>query len=178
MKKPLLLCAGLLATLVASAPVWALDGMAVELGRGEGVDMGRVAVQWDWQSRWLPMGDWHVGGYWDLAAGKWHDRHTAPGENKDITEIGLTPVFRIQANDLAGLYAEAAIGFHLLSKSRLGDKNISTQFQFGDHVGVGYRFGAKQSLDLSYRFQHISNGSIKRPNPGINFQQIRLQYHF
>ena len=164
--------------LISSAPAWALDGFAVEGGRGKDVDMGRVAVQWDWQSRWLQMSDWHVSGYWDLALGQWHQRRTAPGRNDDITEIGLTPVFRIQPNGLAGPYVEAAIGFHLLSKSTIGDKNMSTRFQFGDHAGVGYRFGAKQSFDLSYRFQHLSNGSIKKPNPGINFHQIRLQYHF
>ena len=140
--------------------------------------MGRVAVQWDWQSRWLQMSDWHVSGYWDLGLGQWHRSDAPPGTNKDITEIGLTPVFRIQPNGLAGPYAEAAIGFHLLSKTKIGDKNMSTNFQFGDHVGVGYRFGAKQSLDLGYRFQHLSNAGIKRPNPGINFHQIRLQYHF
>ena len=53
---------------------------------------------------------------------------------------------------------------------------MSTAFQFGNHIGVGYRFGAKGSYDLGYRFQHLSNASIKRPNAGINFNQVRLQY--
>jgi len=65
-----------------------------------------------------------------------------------------------------------------LSKTSLGDKRFSTMFQFGDHLGVGYRFGTKGAFDLSYRYQHLSNASIKRPNNGINFNQIRLQYHF
>ncbi|TAN71966.1 MAG: acyloxyacyl hydrolase, partial [Gallionella sp.] len=29
-----------------------------------------------------------------------------------------------------------------------------------------------------YRFQHLSNGSIKQPNQGINFNQIRFTCHF
>ena len=178
MKKPLSLCAGFLAAVVSSTPVLALDGMAVELGRGEDADMGRVALQWDWQSRWLQMSNWHLSGYWDLGLGQWRSRESLPGTNRDITEIGLTPVFRIQPNGLVGPYAEAAIGFHLLSKSKIGGKNMSTNFQFGDHIGVGYRFGAKQGLDVSYRYQHLSNAGIKRPNPGINFHQIRLQYHY
>ena len=43
---------------------------------------------------------------------------------------------------------------------------------------LGYRFGAKGAFDLSYRYQHLSNGGIKHPNNGVNFNQIRLQYHF
>ena len=32
--------------------------------------------------------------------------------------------------------------------------------------------------DLGYRFQHLSNADIKKPNDGINFNQIRFSYHF
>jgi hypothetical protein len=28
------------------------------------------------------------------------------------------------------------------------------------------------------RLQHLSNGGIERPNPGINFVQLRLAYRF
>jgi hypothetical protein len=55
---------------------------------------------------------------------------------------------------------------------------MSTAFQFGSHIGLGYRFGAKRSYEIGYRFQHISNAGIKKPNPGINFHQVRVQYHF
>ncbi len=139
--------------------------------------MGRVAVQWKWSRRWFQGGDWHVGGYWDLGIGYW-SRDALPGQNGDLVEIGLTPVFRLQRNDLKGPYAEGAIGFHLLSQTSLGDKRFSTSFQFGDHLGFGYRFGTKSALDLGYRFQHLSNAGIKKPNDGINFHQLRLQYHF
>lgn len=161
----------------ASVPVLAVNGIAVEAGQGDGADMGRLAVQWDWKRRWLEGQSWHVGGYWDLGVGYWR-RDVRPGQNDEIAEIGLTPVFRFQQNDLKGVYFEAGIGFHLLSKTSLGDKRFSTLFQFGDHLGVGYRFGDKGAFDLGYRYQHLSNASIKRPNNGINFHQIRLQYHF
>jgi lipid A 3-O-deacylase len=178
MMKSLALSAGVLLAALASPPALAIDGFAVEGGHGENVDMGRISAQKDWNVQWLKGSDWHVGGYWDLSLGQWHDGSVAPGQNENITEIGLTPVFRIQPNSLVGLYGEAAIGFHLLSHTQIGDKRLSTAFQFGDHVGFGYRFGARQAFDLGYRFQHLSNGSIKKPNPGINFHQIRLQYHF
>jgi opacity protein-like surface antigen len=157
--------------------VHAVDGVSVEGGSGDGTDMARVGVQWNWKSRWFQGSNWHLGGYWDLALGHWH-RSAPTGFNEDITEIGLTPVFRLQPNDLKGPYLEAGIGAHVLSRTSLADKRFSTMFQFGDHLGAGYRFGAKGAFELGYRYQHLSNGSIKRPNNGINFHQIRLQYHF
>ena len=162
----------------AGAPAHAIDGVAFEIGGGDGVDMARVGVQWDWKKRWFQTPNWHLGGYWDVAVGYWHRGDVRPSEHEDIYEIGVTPVFRIQPNALAGPYVEAAIGFHLLSHSSIGDRRMSTMFQFGDHIGAGYRFGPKGSYDLGYRFQHLSNASIKRPNPGINFHQIRLKYWF
>jgi hypothetical protein len=45
-------------------------------------------------------------------------------------------------------------------------------------VGVGVGLGEHQHYQIGYRFQHLSNASIKEPNPGINFQQIYLQYNF
>jgi lipid A 3-O-deacylase len=156
----------------------AVDGISVEAGRGNGADMGHIGVQWDWKQRWFQGQHWHVGGYWDLSLGYWEHGRALPGQNDSIVDIGLTPVFRLQQNDLRGVYAEAAIGFHLLSRTSLGSRRFGSKFQFGDHLGLGYRFGAKGQYDLSYRYQHLSNAGIKKPNDGINFSQIRFQYHF
>jgi opacity protein-like surface antigen len=163
---------------LAGAPALAVDGVSIEYGHDSVADMGRVGIQWDWKKRWFEGSSWHVGGYWDLALGYWRRDDVLVGQNDEITEIGLTPVFRLQGNQLKGPYAEVGIGFHLLSKTSLGDKQFSTAFQFGEHLGVGYRFGAKGAFDVSYRYQHLSNADIKRPNSGINFNQIRVQYHF
>ena len=165
------------ACLLFGHPALAVDGVAFEAGNGDSVAMARIAVQWDWDQRWLKGETWHLGGYWDLGLGRWW-RDALPGQNDEIVEIGLTPVFRFQRNDLKGAYVEAAVGFHLLSETGIGDKRFSTAFQFGDHVGIGYRFGVKGAWDMAYRFQHLSNASIKKPNNGINFNQVRLQYHF
>src|SRR5688500_11631458 len=125
----------------ASAPAAAVDGIATELGRADGNDMARVAIQWDWAKRWFQTQSWHLGGYWDLGLGHWRRGSVRPGQNDAITEIGVTPVLRFQPNDLRGPYLEAGIGFHLLSETSLGDKRFSTMIQFGDHAGLGYRFG-------------------------------------
>lgn len=170
--------AGVLSALVSCGPALAVDGVAFEAGRGEGVSRGRAAIQWDWKKQWFRGSTWHLGGYWDLSMGYWRDGSVAPGQNDDIVDVGITPVFRIQPNALKGPYVEAGIGAHLLSHSSIGDKRLSTSFQFGDHIGIGYRFGDRGAFDLGYRFQHHSNAGSKRPNPGINFHQVRMQYHF
>lgn len=162
------------ALMVLSVRAHAVDGMALEAGEGSRSEMWRVGLQWHWPQRWLQRGDWHVGGYWDLAAGEWH-YDAAPGERSRLTDVGLTPVFRLQRNGGRGLFLEGGVGAHLLSGTNLGDKHFSTGFQFGDHVGFGYRAGG---LEIGYRFQHLSNAGIKIPNQGINFQQVRLQYWF
>ncbi len=159
-----------------AAPAAAIDGVSFEAGGGDGTRMWRAGVQWDWNKRWLAGGGWHLGAYWDLQLGRW-SADARPGNAGSLIDVGLTPVFRFQRDDLAGPYAEAAIGFHFLSERSIGAKRFGTSFQFGDHIGVGYRFG-RQGWDVSLRLQHLSNGGIEKPNPGINFGQLRLQYRF
>src|SRR5690349_2524041 len=110
--KKFVAAAALGAAMFVSGPAGAVNGMSVELGNGNDVDMGRLGLQWDWDARLLKFSDWHLGGYWDLSVGQWHQSGVQPGEHSDITEIGLTPVFRFQPNGLAGPYVEAGIGFH------------------------------------------------------------------
>lgn len=157
----------------AALPVHAADGVSTELGyNDEDVRLWRVGLQWKWQRRWFRGGSGELGGYWDLSAGGWRD-----GEDT-VYDIGLTPVFRFEGTGDGSPYVEAAIGFHLLSDLRVSTRRIfSTNFQFGDHLAAGVRFGPRNRYDASLRFQHLSNGGIRKPNPGINFLQLRFQYH-
>src|SRR4051812_4527409 len=129
-KKNLSCFAALAFALALPMQAHAIDGWAVEAGSGNGVDMARVGVQWNWDKKWFQNGDWHVGGYWDLQVGQWNGA-------SNITDIGLTPTFRLQNNSLRGGYLEGAIGFHYLSgKNITNAKQFSSNFQFGDHIGA------------------------------------------
>ncbi|RJG04373.1 acyloxyacyl hydrolase [Noviherbaspirillum sedimenti] len=161
----------------SQVPARAVDSVSLELGAGNKSDLARVGVQWKWEQRWWQSNGTHIGGYWDLNLGHWRgDRHLdIPGNRQNITTIGITPVFRWQKDNLQGWYGELGIGANLLSGYY--DNNghqLSTRFQFSDHLGVGYVFANK--LDLSFRFQHFSNASIKQPNDGANFSILRLSY--
>ena len=164
--------AGALAMAAAAAPAQAADGYSFEVGHAEDdTNLWRVGLQWKWRWKARERHRFHVTGYWDLSYGTWHREHT-------IHDFGFTPVFRLQREEGPGPYAEAAIGFHLLSRVDINSTRVfSTHFQFGDHIALGYRFGEEGRYDLSVRVQHISNGSIDEPNPGINFLQLRFQVH-
>ena len=159
----------------------AVDGVAIELGSGEeDAARGGFAVQWDWNRELVTVGDWFLGGFWELGASYWDGDEGRTG-NGSLAEMGVAPVFRIQPRSPVGgvtPYLEGAIGLHLFTETELGDRNFDIPFSFGDHLGAGVRFGQQGEFDLGYRYQHLSNLSFGDTNPGINFHLIRLGYHF
>lgn len=172
-----LVISGLLTTL---SPVsLAADSLSVELGTGDKTKMVRVGAQWKWNASWWQSNGTHIGGYWDLTAAQWKGNRfrNIPGNTQNITALGITPVFRFQNDSLRGFYAEAGIGAHLLSALYdNNDQQLSTRFQFGDQIGVGYVFA--NNADVSLKVQHFSNGSIKKPNDGVNFAVVRVSFPF
>ena len=70
-------------------------------------------------------------------------------------------------------YYEGGFGGYLLSKTiHNDDTSIPSAFEFGSHLGIGYRLAKNHTIGLG--LQHISNGGIKQPNGGINL--LLLQY--
>ena len=155
-----------------------LDSASVEAGTGPKQGMVRLAVQKDWEQRWFASNGRHVAGYWEATAALWRLEayRNVPGQKKNIGVIGFTPVLRYQNDSKLGLYGEAGIGVNLFSKLyKNEDKELSTAFQFGDHVGVGY---TTARWDLGLRYQHYSNASIKSPNGGANWIIVKAAYRF
>ena len=173
-----------LAVLSASHAALAIDGISFEVGDSDSsnssVNLYRVGAQWDWNKKLLAAGNWHLGGYWEANLGYWDNRSNGT-TGSSLFDVGVTPVFRFQQNSITGFspYAELGVGFHFLSRTSVStERRLGSSFQFGDHVGAGVRFGDKGQYDVGYRYQHLSNAGIKQPNQGINFHQLRLQYHF
>ena len=139
------------------------------------LDLGFV---WDPNLTWWEIGGWHFALLGEAHAAWWH---TDEGNvHEDIGEFGVTPVVRfIKSAGYFRPFIEAGGGVRLLTHPRISSNyTLSTAFQFADMVGVGAQFGEHQQYQFGYRFQHVSNASIKEPNPGINFQQIYVQYNF
>ena len=156
-----------------------LDSAALEVGTGAKVQMVRISAQSDWSRRWFASDTHHLSGYWDANLAQWRGNayQNRSGQHQNITVIGLTPVFRYQANDKRGWYGEAGIGVTLLSQLYDNDDNrLSTHFQFGDHIGAGYVLDNK--WEIGAKIQHYSNGGYKKPNSGVNWLVIKAAYHF
>ena len=60
-----------------------------------------------------------------------------------------------------------------LPKTKVGPK---VPIQFTSHAGFGCRI--YKQLSAGYRFQHMSNASISRHNPGLDLHMCELSYRF
>lgn len=177
--KSLAAFAALLIVQSAFASGLAPDNVSLEFGTGAKVQMLGLAVQSTWDRRWFESNGTYLGAFWDLSLAQWRGNayRNVAGQHQDITVIGVTPTFRLQASDRRGWYAELGIGYHLLSTLYNNDDNrLSTAFQFGDHLGAGYVFA--NGWEVAAKLQHFSNGGIKRPNSGVNFAVFKLARPF
>ena len=166
-----------------SVPVLAagidLDSVSVEVGGGRSVQKIRFGVQHDMNKRYFDSNGTHIGAYWDFSISQWRGNayHNVQGQRQNLTVIGATPTFRFQRNDGTGFFGEIGIGYHLFSELYdNSDNRLSTAFQFGDHLGVGYAFPNR--VEACFKLQHYSNASIKRLNSGANFLMFKVAAPF
>lgn len=129
------------------------------------------------------------GSWWARDLGSWkavlspelefnHWRHTGSGFGpSSLNEAGGIGLFRF-SRDAGGFqpYGEIGLGLSLLSNDRLGGRELSTHFQFSEHIGLGLEFGERWFA--GWRYSHYSNANIKKPNDGIDLQQVLIGMRF
>lgn len=157
-------------------PLWRPNATFVQ-GGGRHVRSATAGVIWDW--RWeyeSPIGP--VTGYTEAAIGTW--RTYSRATDKSFGHLSATPVLRLYPHAWrSGWFIEAGIGANVITPKYQNDARVfSTAFNFGDHLGIGWRFGVRQSGELALRFERFSNAHIKAPNPGENFLQVRYALQF
>ncbi|MEH3085251.1 MAG: acyloxyacyl hydrolase [Xylophilus ampelinus] len=130
-----------------------------------------------WQSSFWGM---RAGAYWDANIAYWSARDDADNRRHGYAQIGLTPTLRLRFDEgRSPWFADAGIGISLNNHLYNNENHhFSTAFNFASHIGAGYSFGANRSQEISLRLQHVSNASIKQPNPGENFLQLRYAVAF
>jgi hypothetical protein len=63
-----------------------------------------------------------------------------------------------------------------LSQYHFGSTDLGEDFQFTSHIGLAWYI--TDHLSVGYRFQHMSNAGLAKPNPGLNVEMLELSYHF
>jgi lipid A 3-O-deacylase len=131
-----------------------------------------LGVVWPWAWRREIHGG-ELTGMTEAYISHWNGRGGA--ERVSFTQLGLVPTLRYRfGRGRSDWFMEAGIGISAMDgKYRTTDKDFSTSFNFVDVLGMGRSFGPQRRQELSLRVSHISNGNIKKPNPGENFLQLR-----
>lgn len=121
------------------------------------------------------FGDWRLDRDWRLRLAYWH---ATRGEARSLVDAAVYPTFRLIAkgNPAFTPFGEASLGAHLLSHTRVENRDLATAFQFGEQLAVGVRFGERKAFAAALRAEHVSNASIKLPNDGATFYGLELQY--
>ena len=155
------------------------DLLVALASRSSATTAADLGAAWTW--RWTqPLGAYGMlAGQTEATIGHWWIRRERAGESGSATRLGITPILRWQRQGGAGPFLEAGIGLNLIAPVyATADKRFSTVFNFGDHIGIGWRTAGATPWEWSLRVQHFSNGSIRKPNPGENFVQLRLAIGF
>lgn len=134
-----------------------------------GKERGRLLLNWR-----LPLeqafGALRVTSAMELALGQ------TVFEDEEQPMANLTPLFDWHLN--AGpvdWILETGLGVAYLSKTTLGPDIYSTHWQFSEILGLGVRW---RSWQVGGRYQHVSNGSVKKPNNGQDFYGFMIKYHY
>lgn len=135
-----------------------------------------VAWPWDWRREF-------VGGELTGLTEAYVSHWSAPavgGGRQSLTQLGLVPLLRLRFDQgRSDWFVEAGIGVTWLDKIyHTPDKRFSTAGNFHDTIGIGRSFGANRDRELSLRYVHFSNADIKKPNPGVDFLQLRYAVKF
>jgi lipid A 3-O-deacylase len=154
-------------------------GVFVEAGAADDARSVVVGAAWTWlqPSKW---GAGHASGYLETSIGEWAC-HKHPDQHYEgcSTQVGLTPVIRYAPGSWEHWFMEVGVGVDAIFPAYRSDKRgFATEFNFGDHVGIGRKFGDDGRDEIELRAEHYSNGGYKNPNPGENWVQLRYMHWF
>lgn len=174
---PAVILSALLSVIAPSAV--AAQGLQLVLKHGGNAagDYERTGVGLRFKPLWVHEGTgWDATLHPEVELSRFRYTGSHPGNDR-LSQAGAIGLLRVQKRD-GGLrpYAEIGLGAALFSGARLGRKDISTHFQFSQHLGFGLEFSGGWNLGLQY--SHYSNADIKKPNDGLDLYQILFGKRF
>ncbi|MDN3647370.1 acyloxyacyl hydrolase [Reinekea marina] len=157
---------------VASLLVWnpmKLDGIGFDQGSDGDFDRSRLLWLWSMDETITAIGPISLTGHYEFSFGQ----ITPSPQN---VQLGFMPVLSWRFANLPGSPAlETGLSANWLSLTEHQDREISTHFQFGEVLGLAVSLG---DWELGTRYQHLSNGDIKKPNNGYNFFNFVVRYWY
>jgi len=96
-------------------------------------------------------------------------------EGLDAVTSSAGPAFVLKYKDLP-LTLEAGSSSGLISRHEFGSVDLGGPVQFTTHIGMSWDI--TRHLRAGYRYEHISNAGIYKPNPGLNLQAFAFSYIF
>ena len=126
---------------------------------------GGAGLPW----RWDFYRNWYVRPGADASVG-WL------GEDGTSAFVGtLGPFFELGKGRFP-LRFKAGFAPTILSRYRFPTKDFGDDVQFTSRIGLEWEITRRCSVDVS--FQHMSNGSLSRSNPGLNLETLSVRYNF
>ncbi|MCC2594973.1 acyloxyacyl hydrolase [Pusillimonas sp. MFBS29] len=151
----------------------AFGGISVRAGYSD--NYNRAELAWESPSLWtyrFSEGYGRLDLVAELGAAYWMANGSR--SRSSVWQFSATPLLRWTWSER--YYLEAGVGATVFSHTTFADKQLSTAFQFGDHIGIGAHLSDSSRLGL--RFSHYSNAGIKRPNPGLNILQLMYTHRY
>ncbi len=150
--------------------------LGVSAGYGQSkdnIDVFRFGIQKPFSSQWFVSRAGALSGYFELSYNRWD-------QSNDTTHgVGLSPVFAYYFKPVCpkGIipYIEGGIGVAYIDEYRIGGRNLSSNFQFEDRIGIGVLFNR---LDIKFGYMHYSNANLESPNDGIDMWLGTLAWRF
>lgn len=118
---------------------------------------------------------WDLGRQWrlqsrlDVSAGWLGDS----GGNAAISTVGPSLIIDSERSMFS---LEVGISPTWLTQYHFGTKDFGMHLQFTSHVGFNLDLSSR--IRIGYRFQHMSNGGLIKPNPGLNLHTMAVSYLF
>ncbi|MDR3452785.1 MAG: acyloxyacyl hydrolase [Rhodoferax sp.] len=134
----------------------------------------RATLGWETPVLWThqaPGGPGRVELTGEFGVSYWGATHAR--EPASMWQLSAIPMLRWWPGG-GRFFVEGGIGPTLVNRTHFAGEDISTAFQFGDHLGMGYQF--TPAIRASLRLSHFSNADIKQPNPGFNLLQLTCTY--
>lgn len=117
--------------------------------------------------------------YWEASINFWKSQE---GRSNDATyAVALSPVFLKRLTTIAGSYPlalEFGIGVSYVHEEKFAGRNIGSNYQFEDRIGVILGLDKSNRSQVFVRYMHYSNGGLNTRNPGLDFLSVGLTYHF